>query len=118
MATRNFAPQRAILFCVLLGGTVIEAAMAASPINYAMTFYGVWSSTTSYHPGYVVIYNGASYVCLVTNSNVTPTGNSTSATDWAILDAPGTLVDASRNTAEGTNALAQNTTADQDTAYG
>src|SRR5438105_1915669 len=105
MATRNFVPLRAILFSLVLGATITEPAVAA-PINYAMVFYGPWASTTSYKPGYVVTYFGASYLCLVANSNVTPSSNTT---DWAILDAPGTLVDATGNIAEGTGALSVNT---------
>src|SRR2546430_14124445 len=107
MTARNLgAPLSAILFSLVLGATITDPAVAAAPINYAMVFYGGWSSSTSYKPGYVVTYNGASYLCLVANSGVTPPSE---ATDWTILDAPGTLVDANGDIAEGAGALSRNT---------
>src|SRR6267154_37003 len=115
MTARNLgAPLSAILFSLVLAATITDPAVAAAPINYAMVFYGGWSSSTSYKPGYVVTYNGARYLCLVANGGVTPSSNTT---DWAILDAPGTLVDASGDIAEGTGALGVNT-GFQNTAFG
>lgn len=49
-------------------------------------FQGAWASTTAYASGAIVTYNGASYVSLAANTNVTPGSN---ASDWALLDAPG-----------------------------
>lgn len=86
MAMRKKAPVSAILFSLLLVTTLTEAAVAAPPVNYAMTFYGPWVSTTKYQPGYVFTYNGASYLCLVANFGNNP---ASITTDWAILDAPG-----------------------------
>ena len=115
MSARSFgAPLSALFVSIFLIFAVSLPAMAAAPINYAMTFYGPWSSSTSYKPGYVVTYFGASYLCLVANSGIKPPSNTT---DWAILDAPGTLVDASGDTAEGTGALSVNT-GSQNTAFG
>src|SRR6266513_1449101 len=121
MSARSFgAPLSAMLFSVFLTLVISAPAMAAAPINFAMAFYGPWVSTTSYKPGYVVTYNGASYLCLVANGGVTPSSNTT---DWAILDAPGTLVDARGDTAEGAGALGTSAgisvnTGSQNTAFG
>src|SRR6266513_1179289 len=115
MSARSFgAPLSALFVSIFLIFAVSLPAMAAAPINYAMTFYGPWSSSTSYKPGYVVTYFGATYLCLVANSGIKQPSNTT---DWAILDAPGTLVDASGDTAEGTGALSVNT-GSQNTAFG
>src|SRR5438105_2222936 len=123
MTARNLgAPLSAILFSLVLGATITEPAVAAPAINYAMAFYGPWSSATSYKPGYVVTYLGGSYLCLVANSGVAPPTNTF---DWAALNVPGFY--SASSTAEGSGALSvalgaastpNFTTGDFNTAFG
>ena len=77
-----------------LSVAAVGGPAAATSVAFT-NFRAAWVSTTAYGAGAVVTYNGASYFCLVGNTNVNP---SSSATDWAILVAPGTLVDANGNT--------------------
>jgi len=129
MTSHKYTRLNAILFSVFLCAMMAPHAVAA-PL--AMTYYGAWVSTTKYQPGYVVTYNGASYICLATNTGITPPTNKT---DWGILDLPGALSDANGDTAEGastlglqsfgsantgfgSNALGQNTSGSRNTASG
>jgi Collagen triple helix repeat (20 copies) len=116
VTTRKFVPLSALLVVSLLSAAIPALVAAATTIAFT-NFRAAWVSTTAYGAGAVVTYNGASYFCLVGNTGIKPTGAPTSATDWAILDAPGTLVDANGNTAEGQNALSINT-GQQNTAFG
>jgi hypothetical protein len=86
MRARNLgASLSAMLVSAFL--TVIVSAPATAATSVAFTnFRGAWVSSGTYNPGAVVTFNGASYICLVRNTNVqpnTPTG------DWTIMDAPG-----------------------------
>src|SRR5450631_666229 len=82
---RAFARLGAVLLAALFSATISVPATAA--VNVGITsFRGVWASTTSYAAGVVVTYNGASYLCLVGNTGLSP--NSYTA-HWALLDAPG-----------------------------
>jgi Collagen triple helix repeat (20 copies) len=89
MPTRNrtFAALSAILFAAFLNVAISAPANAATiNINFA-NFRGAWSSTITYGAGAVVIYNGASYISLISsNKNVAP---SSSTTAWSIMDPPG-----------------------------
>src|SRR5215469_6081666 len=75
---------------------LISAALAVLPSSYALAappgsgtpiknFRGAWISTASYAVGDVATYQGASYIALIANTNVSPTNTG----DWSILDAPG-----------------------------
>jgi hypothetical protein len=82
---RSFATFSAILFSAIISTTITAAAVAATSV--AITNYrGAWVSTASYIAGAVVTFNGASYICLVRNTNVQP---NTNTGDWSIMDAPG-----------------------------
>jgi hypothetical protein len=82
--SRKFVLLSAILIAVFLGAT---ASAPAAAVSVSVTsFRGVWVSTAMYTAGQVVTYKGASYICLVKNTNVLPNANTG---DWAILDAPG-----------------------------
>ena len=48
-------------------------------------FEAVWSETTYYQQGDVVMYGGYSYVCLVSNFNVLPTVAVDSSSAWQLL---------------------------------
>jgi hypothetical protein len=82
--TRSKMTFIAILFFAALGAVLPEGLHAATSVAIT-NFRGAWVSTASYSAGAVVTYNGASYICIVKNTNVQPTN----ATDWSILDAPG-----------------------------
>jgi len=87
MSDRKIVSARlsAILLAALLSATVSAPASAA--VNVDITdFRGAWASTISYAPGAVVTYNGASYICLVGNTGLTP---NTNTAHWGLLDAPG-----------------------------
>ena len=84
MTTRTCAHLSAILIAVSLGGV---GGVPANATSVAITtFKGPWVSTAAYSPGQVVIYKGASYICLVKNTDVLPSADTG---DWSILDAPG-----------------------------
>ena len=85
MMARNVGRLSAILALAFLAIVAVSSATAATSIAIT-NFRGAWLSTPSYGAGAVVTYNGASYICLVGNTNVIPSSNTT---DWAILDAPG-----------------------------
>jgi len=73
-----------LLSCVVaLVGLSAQAVATDVPIS---GYLGVWSSKTTYAAGEVATFNGASYIALVKNIDVTPNSNSK---DWAVLDAPG-----------------------------
>jgi hypothetical protein len=48
-------------------------------------FEAVWSETTYYQQGDVVMYGGYSYVCLVSNINILPTVAQDSSSAWELL---------------------------------
>ena len=61
------------------------AAAHAEPVAFS-NFGGAWVSTTTYKPGDVATFHGASYICLVRNTGVEP---DTNTAHWAIFEAPG-----------------------------
>ena len=68
---------RVVLVAVLL---VPAMGAAAIPINQ---FDGQWQLTATYQMGYVVRYNGSSYVCLIANNmGIAP---DTHPLAWAVL---------------------------------
>lgn len=87
----EFAPLGAIVIAAFYGLGFIGAA-AAEPSDRAdrgvaiRNFYSAWVSTETYREGSVVTYKGASYICLVRNTDVAPNKNTR---DWTILAAPG-----------------------------
>jgi len=46
-------------------------------VNSVMFYAGVWSQYTNYSPLDVVLYNGVSYIALLTNVNLSPSANPT-----------------------------------------
>jgi hypothetical protein len=82
---RRFATAGSFLFALTMSTIITSAAVAATSVSIT-NFRGAWVSTASYVAGAVVTFNGASYLCLVRNTNVQP---NTNTGDWAILDAPG-----------------------------
>src|SRR5215469_5208724 len=79
---------RAALTCAALSMLFSSYSLAAPPGSGTAfkNFRGAWVSTAAYAVGDVATYQGASYIALVANTNVTPPSNTG---DWAILDAPG-----------------------------
>lgn len=73
----------AVLASLLMGAPQLSAASVVT-VKIG-TFKGSWSAAISYTAGEVVTFNGASYIALLGNKNVSPTDT----TDWAILDAAG-----------------------------
>jgi len=86
--SKRASASRAFAFSILisLAGAVITTPAAAVSVPL-LVFQGAWLKTNLYPPGAIVTYNGASYVSLALNSNVTPGTNN----DWAILDAQGAI---------------------------
>ena len=63
----------------------------SAPLTAAgITFRGTYIKGTSYATNDVVTFSGSSYIALAGNANVDPTGNTASASDWAVLAAAGT----------------------------
>ena len=57
-----------------------------SGLNSALVWRGTWSSATTYAKNDAVYYLGSSYICLVANTNFTPSGN---PAKWDVLAAQG-----------------------------
>lgn len=50
--------------------SLLSSNASFSAINYS--YIGIWNSTTSYSIGEIIDINGASYVCIQTNTNINP----------------------------------------------
>jgi hypothetical protein len=62
----------------------------AGPVGPAgLAWKGAWSASTTYVKDDAVGYQGASYFCLATHTNVSPTGDAQSSTYWALLASQG-----------------------------
>ena len=68
-------------------------------VNSVMFYAGVWSQYTNYSPLDVVLYNGVSYIALLTNVNLSPSANPTYWTP---------LVTASQNASGATGSVQYN----------
>jgi hypothetical protein len=86
MTTRKFAPVSALVLALGFVSAAVNTQAPAATSIAITNFRAAWASSAAYAAGAVVTYNGASYICLLKNSGVAP---STNSSDWAILDAPG-----------------------------
>jgi hypothetical protein len=83
----NTTSRWAMLLNALLLATILAVGNTVAATNVLIkNFRGVWVSSVTYTPGQVVTYKGASYICLVNNTDVLPNADTG---DWSILDAPG-----------------------------
>jgi hypothetical protein len=80
-----FAPLRAILIAAFLNAALSAPTVAATDVAFK-SFQGAWAAATTYSPGAVVTYNGASYICILQNTHFAP---ATHPNYWQIMDAPG-----------------------------
>jgi hypothetical protein len=78
--------RASLLTCLIIFAGLGVSAPATAVDVPLLVFQGAWVKTNLYLPSAIVTYNGASYVSLFLNSNVTP---GTNANDWALLDAEG-----------------------------
>src|ERR1700722_1964413 len=73
MTTRAFAfaPLSVILIAVFLNAALSVPDASATDVAFT-NFQGAWAAATTYDPGSVVTYGGASYICLVQNTHFAP----------------------------------------------
>ena len=73
MTTRafGFAPLSVILIAVFLNAALSVPDASATDVAFT-NFQGAWAAATTYDPGSVVTYGGASYICLVQNTHFAP----------------------------------------------
>jgi len=79
---RNLRLAALTVLILSLSGSDAIAQTARGP---DLIFTNTYSATLTYVAGDVVIYQGASYVCLRSNTNIPPLNNPASATDWTAL---------------------------------